>query len=252
MSQEIMPHDILYNAAYLIEQFGYCKHSMRDRKGHFCTLGAIQEAGVDAGLITHGTRFDKQPIIAQAMYALKKSIAEWQGGRPMNDYSHISIPGWNDYPKTTKQDVIDVMRFTADYIKEHGAPEVPKSESIPTITFTFNSISVDLSKASAALEKFSIEATITTSIGTAIADAVWNEAMYFTYYSSPIAEAAKKLNKKPQPSYVKLAEQAIKKASAKEPTSPELEIKFGLNPSRDKPTPACNSVVHRGTPELVT
>lgn len=257
MQREIMPHDILYMAAGNIESFGHCKREMRNRKGNFCMLGALQEAGVGARLIGYHENLERQPIIAQAMYALKKSIAQHQGYEYLDDYSRISIAGWNDSPATSKQQVLNLIRSTADYIKEHGAPEVPKPRSFKSLELSLTSF--DLSKIKAGL--YSVEVTISHNATVWFSDC---SNASITYASKKLADALEdKPVKKPQPAYVQLADQAIAQAQASSKkgkgtctstplTASSIDATYANYQNRNRSAPARSSMVHRNTPECVT
>lgn len=92
------PIDILRMAADLIEEKGHLKHQLFDSTGAMCVNGAMWFAA----------RKEKDLFLA-ANEILGKSI-----GVSKNFLGFWDLPGWNNAPERTGEEVIAKLRETAD------------------------------------------------------------------------------------------------------------------------------------------
>lgn len=107
--------DVLLRAADLIERKGHIK-GLRKTGAGFCFLGALEEVqGV--GL---GNGWEDTPLTYQASEAVAKMLGLaayndfWVNDQKSTfvDYRH-PVAQWNNAPKRTAQEVIDIMRQAA-------------------------------------------------------------------------------------------------------------------------------------------
>lgn len=93
--------DILYRAAEVLGEAGWCQGQARNREGQFCAIGAIREAAVEIV----GTRdsWSETLAIGRMSERVRKEV-----GSPL-----YSIPRWNDEEGRSAEDVILAMKRTA-------------------------------------------------------------------------------------------------------------------------------------------
>ena len=110
---------VLRKAAELLETYGHVKFVRKDRDGRMCLLGALQEAqGLDENYRPNRARD------AQLTYEAAEAICKTLNLSALTD--HYNIEGdyrgaaatWNNRHDVSAQDVIDVMRKTADRVEE--------------------------------------------------------------------------------------------------------------------------------------
>jgi hypothetical protein len=96
------PSEVLEDAADLLETNGWIQGSFGTNGEAHCALGAVYEAASYRG------------SYVRSVTALTDVVHERFGFR--------SIPHWNDQAKTTKQEVVDTMRYAAkqERMKEEG------------------------------------------------------------------------------------------------------------------------------------
>ncbi len=101
--------EVLLKAADLIEQRGHTKHIRVDDKGSMCLLGAIAVAqGHDIGY-SLGMRGGDTELTYEAAETIVNTLGIMVG---LRDIRGIAVD-WNNAPKRTAQEVIDVMRLAA-------------------------------------------------------------------------------------------------------------------------------------------
>lgn len=104
------PSEILEYAQGQIEQ-GWCKGTLVDHEGNVCMLGAMDRAATRKGGVSIYA-----PAYVSAFRTLHEKVAEfWNGPMDLD-----GIPGFNDDPKTTKQDVLDVFTKARLGLEERG------------------------------------------------------------------------------------------------------------------------------------
>lgn len=110
--------DILESAALTLERDGWCQDNLT-LDGKKCARGALCDA---IGL----TEAQSGPVwahlrraLTHAELALARHLTA-EGGR--NEGPIVDIPGWNDTPGRTAEDVITAMRKTAITLREKVQP----------------------------------------------------------------------------------------------------------------------------------
>jgi hypothetical protein len=86
--------DLLEDAATIIERKGHTKGVGRDRHG-FCVVGAIHHAA-DAMLVFPSSR---RRVLDRAMLAFARALS----GADESDVSMVTIPIWNDKPRSHRR-----------------------------------------------------------------------------------------------------------------------------------------------------
>jgi len=95
--KEVTTRDVLHRAADLLSEFGWCQHNLGSREqGHFCALGAINQASADLGVPG-----------ATNSYGLAHSGA-FMAFKGLGDID------WNNAPGRTREEVIAALRAAAE------------------------------------------------------------------------------------------------------------------------------------------
>ena len=103
------PSEILEYAQGQIER-GWCKGTLVDHEGNVCMLGALDRTAKHYGLSVTMMTYNN------AFRTLREKVEEfWEGPMDID-----GIPGFNDDPSTTKQDVLDVFTKARLGLEERG------------------------------------------------------------------------------------------------------------------------------------
>jgi hypothetical protein len=106
-----MTNQILADAVGVIERYGHAKGTLGSCKEGFCAVGAVLHA-MDPQWRKSGTSLDSAN---DAMDLLRAQLFE-DGVPPeecATEVEWVSIPGWNNNPATTVEDVILAMKKAA-------------------------------------------------------------------------------------------------------------------------------------------
>jgi hypothetical protein len=102
---------ILIGAAHIIKTRGWCRGALLDERGAVCLLGAIFEAGMRrSAAMFWGDGGECDAMTIRAWEVVERLINE-RDGRP--DGGHLTIPGWNDLPTRTADDVLEILETAA-------------------------------------------------------------------------------------------------------------------------------------------
>lgn len=111
--------DLLRSAAYILDTTGWTRQSWQDDNGRVCLRGALVcaatgwDADTDPVYFAAATR----ALIAEAESILLNALDQ-SGGLPGGAGDKPRDPGWlqayNDWPDRTAEQVIDLLRSTAD------------------------------------------------------------------------------------------------------------------------------------------
>ena len=98
---------ILIGAAHLIRTRGWCRGTLLDERGAICLLGAIFEAGMHkSAAMFWGDHCECDALTIKAWTTVERLIND-RDGRP--DGGWLTIPGWNDLPSRTTDEVLQVL-----------------------------------------------------------------------------------------------------------------------------------------------
>lgn len=109
--------EVLRKAAGLLETYGHVKFLRKDGAGRMCLLGALQEAqGIDENL--HRGKDTELTYAAAKAICETLNLSAFTGHYiDKNDYRGAAAT-WNNRGDVGAQDVIDVMRKTADRVEQ--------------------------------------------------------------------------------------------------------------------------------------
>ena len=106
---------LLLDAANLIETYGHTKYDVGNKEKGFCLMGAIMAASPNATTVR---RDDDSEYLddCRAWNMIRPLLQDTMTKKGLSDGWSISPIGWNNLSKTTKDEVIDLLRDTADAI----------------------------------------------------------------------------------------------------------------------------------------
>lgn len=96
------PCEALLTAASFIQQRGWCQGRFTRGDGALCALGALQKA----------TIFDPNAKHAASAYTAATELLSRHLGFKDGDVG-CSVPGWNDDPERTKEEVVAALQSAA-------------------------------------------------------------------------------------------------------------------------------------------
>ncbi len=94
---------LLLEAADVIEQRGWCRHTRMNSRGEVCAVGAILSARWGFDRLDWGSWYDDEPT-REAVLNLRARVASG---------TISGVGGWNDTPDRTKDEVVAMLRDVA-------------------------------------------------------------------------------------------------------------------------------------------
>lgn len=105
---------ILIRAAQIIRTRGWCRGTLLDERGAVCLLGAIFEAGTgNSAAAYYGNHEQYDALTSAAWIAVEQLINARFGGVGGGGEGRLTIPGWNDLPARTTEDVLQILDAAA-------------------------------------------------------------------------------------------------------------------------------------------
>jgi hypothetical protein len=102
---------ILIGAAHIIKTRGWCRGTLLDDRGAVCLLGAIFEAGMrKSAAMFWGDPEECDALTIRAWEAVERVINDRYG---YPDAGRLTIPGWNDLPERTVDDIVEILETAA-------------------------------------------------------------------------------------------------------------------------------------------
>lgn len=102
---------ILIGAAQIIRTRGWCRGTLLDDRGAVCLLGAIYEASTGRSAATFYGDDEQCDWLTHAAWEIVERLINTrfrEVGEP-----RLTIPGWNDQPARTTEDVLKILDSAA-------------------------------------------------------------------------------------------------------------------------------------------
>ena len=98
---------ILIGAAQIIRNRGWCRGTLLDEHGAVCLLSAIFEAGTGKSAAVFYSDFEQSDALTIAAWDVVERLINAHYGEV--DEPKLTIPGWNDHPARTVDDVLNIL-----------------------------------------------------------------------------------------------------------------------------------------------
>ena len=101
---------ILIGAAQIIKNRGWCRGTLLDERGAVCLLSAIFVSSTGKPAAVFYGEQEHDPLTCAAWEVVENLINARYGER---NESRLTIPGWNDQPARTIDDVLELLEDAA-------------------------------------------------------------------------------------------------------------------------------------------
>ena len=119
-----IPADIIADAREYLEEYGWCRGTMRDRQGHVCVMGAICHSQGWVGVTLDGS---DQELFAEACRLVLNEARKVHPGRMYVTRYRVpmAIPDWNDRYASGEQEILDVLAKAEKIARAGYDPDAP-------------------------------------------------------------------------------------------------------------------------------